>query len=386
MTRLKFLFVLYIEFLVILCYITSVAFGINSTDNKSVQSGDSLNSEVSNIHYGYYNYFFGANSYGNTVIAKYGKLPVLETEAQKEHWNSNLEELSNKIKNTVASEYMYPHGELMTCGTNDKGYFAILFKYGNINESLMNEIYTLIDKSAKEIGMQDVPVEFSYGIYREQIPLNQEGGRDHWLGESTENLSETDIHVIEEYMKKKPEHLGDGNIANYGKIPLIKDENELSEWGQKLMLIHEHIRGKMAPYMGKDVITYGYGITRFNVGISENLPYEKKTALAKEIYQIIDEEARKENVTDVPVVFHDSKEFKNDLIKAGDAEAVEEITNLSISQEEKDGKLNNSSSNNSDSDSSSANYNKSSKNNPAPCFGLLGGLFCLYGGWKLRKK
>jgi hypothetical protein len=138
--------------------------------------------------------------------------------------------------------------------------------------------------------------------------------------------------------------------------------------------------------MGKDVITYGYGITRFNVGISENLPYEKKTALAKEIYQIIDEEARKENVTDVPVVFHDSKEFKNDLIKAGDAEAVEEITNLSISQEEKDGKLNNSSSNNSDSDSSSANYNKSSKNNPAPCFGLLGGLFCLYGGWKLRKK
>lgn len=363
-----------------------MAFGINSTDNKSVQSGDSLNSEVSNVHYGYYNYFFGANSYGNTVIAKYGKLPVLETEAQKEHWNSNLEELSNKIKNTVASEYMYPHGELMTCGTNDKGYFAILFKYGNIDESLMNEIYTLIDKSAKEIGMQDVPVEFSYGIYREQIPLNQEGGRDHWLGESTENLSETDIHVIEEYMKKKPEHLGDGNIANYGKIPLIKDENELSEWGQKLMLIHEHIRGKMAPYMGKDVITYGYGITRFNVGISENLPYEKKTALAKEIYQIIDEEARKENVTDVPVVFHDSKEFKNDLIKAGDAEAVEEITNLSISQEEKDGKLNNSSSNNSDSDSSSANYNKSSKNNPAPCFGLLGGLFCLYGGWKLRKK
>lgn len=309
----------------------------------------------------------------------------METEAQKEHWNSNLEELSNKIKNTVASEYMYPHGELVTCGTNDKGYFVILFKYGNVNESLMDELYSLTDNSAKQMNIQNIPVEFGYGIYREQIPLNQEGGRDHWLGESTENLSEADIHVIEEYMKKKPEHLGDGNIANYGKIPLIKDENELSEWGQKLMLIHEHIRGKMAPYMGKGVITYGYGITRFNVGISENLSSEKKTALAKEIYQIIDEEARKENVTNVPVVFQDSKEFKNDLIKAGDAEAVEEITNLSISKEEKDGKLNNSSSDNSDYDNS-ANYNKSSKNNSTPGFSLLGDLICLCGVWKFSKK
>jgi hypothetical protein len=61
---------------------------------------------------------------------------------------------------------MYPHGEVVTCGINAKGYFVILFKYGNVDESLMNEIYALIDNSGKEMGIQDIPVEFGYGIYR----------------------------------------------------------------------------------------------------------------------------------------------------------------------------------------------------------------------------
>ena len=30
--------------------------------------------------------------------------------------------------------------------------------------------------------------------------------------------------------------------------------------------------------------------------------------------------------------------------------------------------------------------NESNKNHSAPGFGLLGGLVCLYGGWKLKKK
>lgn len=40
---------------------------------------------------------------------------------QKESWKSTLEELSEKIKDTIASEYMYSRGEVATCGTNPQG-------------------------------------------------------------------------------------------------------------------------------------------------------------------------------------------------------------------------------------------------------------------------
>ena len=50
----KILFIFSIEFLLIFCCTTGTVFGINSTDNKSVQSGDYLNSEVSNVNFDYY--------------------------------------------------------------------------------------------------------------------------------------------------------------------------------------------------------------------------------------------------------------------------------------------------------------------------------------------
>lgn len=66
----------------------------------SQESNFSENSEVSNVHYSYYTYFFGLNSYGNTIITRYGKLPVLETEEQRESWNSTLEELRSRCEIT----------------------------------------------------------------------------------------------------------------------------------------------------------------------------------------------------------------------------------------------------------------------------------------------
>jgi DNA-binding beta-propeller fold protein YncE len=69
-----------------------------------------------------------------------------------------------------------------------------------------------------------------------------------------------------------------------------------------------------------------------------------------------------------------------------------EETNFLSSEEKNTVKLNNSndnSNNNNDSESdnvSSSSENRSSKNNSTPGFGLLGGLTCLFGGWKLKKK
>ncbi|MDD3052067.1 MAG: hypothetical protein PHR06_13105, partial [Candidatus Cloacimonetes bacterium] len=330
------------------------------------------NYETSNVYYGYYHYFFGLNSYGNTVIARYGKLPVLKSDEQKENWNSTLEELGNNIKDTVTSKYMYPHGEVVTCGTNSKGYFVILFKYGNVSELLINELYSLIDNSAKQMGIQDIPVEFGYGIYREEIPLDSEQDIYHWFGDSTVNLSESDIHALEEYMKEKPTIPMDKTVVAYGKIPLLKDQNEIMTWADKLSAISGNTQDKITPYMEKgQVIVYGAELTRLDVGINETLPSEEKNTIVKEIYQIIDKEARKQNVTGVPVIF-DEGIFIDEI-------ATEDVR---IYKEENNEELSNSNNSNSKSD----NGNKSSEPSEirsTPGFELLGSLTCLYGGWKL---
>jgi len=318
---------------------------------------DYLNSEATNVNYEYYNYFFGLYSLGNTVISRYGKLPVLENEEQKENWNSTLEELSNRIEDPVASKYMYPHGEVMSCGINDRGYFVILFKYGNVDEPLMDEMYTLIDDSAKEMGIQDVPVEFGYGTYWEEIYLESINGW-YGFGESTENLSKSDINTLEEVMEHKPTMPLNKTIAAYGIIPLLKDPNEINLWQEKLYTITCQIQKEMTPYMEKgQIITYGARI-RLEIEINENLSSEEQNTIVKEVYQIIDEEARKQNITDVPVVFITPEE-----------ESMTEPDN---------------SSNNSDSESDVG--GKQSKNNSTPGFGLLASLTCLYGGWKLKRK
>nr|WP_048128986.1 hypothetical protein [Methanosarcina lacustris] len=329
----------------------------------SPESNNSENSEVSNVDFDYYTYFFGLYSQGNNVITRYGKLPVLETEDQKENWNSTLEELSNEIKDTVVSKYMYPNGEVMTCGANAKGYFVILFKYGNVDEQLMDEIYSLIDNSAEEMGIQDIPVEFGYGTYREVISLDSEPGIYHWFGESTENLSESAIYTLEEVMKQKTVMSVHKTIAAYGNIPLLKDKNETISWVNELSEIANATEEKITPYMEQgQVIKYAVGI-RLEVEINETLSPEEKTFLAEEIYQIIDQAARKQNVTNVPVIF------------------------MSTPEEEVIKRSNNSKNNNSESDNgSSLNENGSSKRNSTPSFGLLGSLACLGGGWKFRKK
>jgi hypothetical protein len=372
------------EFLLIFYCITGTACGISSTDNKSAQSGENLNVEANNVDFSYYNYFFGLNSWGNTIITRCGKLPELETEDQKESWNSNLEELSNNIKDTVASKYMYPHGDVVTCGINAKGYFVILFKYGNVDESLINDIYTLIDNSAK-MGIQGIPVEFGYGIYQAEIPLDRKYGIYHEFGESTENLSESDIHIIEEYMKGKPEQFR-GEIASYGKIPLLKDKTDINSWGNKLFSIKSITEEKISPYFDRgQVIAYGIELTRLFVTISDDLSSEEKAALVEEIYQIIDEGAIKQNVIDIPVAF-ESGHYQLDELVAEDVGAVEEPANFSTSRDHS-GELNNSNNSDSESDNGiSSGGNEFRKNNSASSFGLLGNLICLYAVRKLRKK
>lgn len=102
--------------------------------------------------------------------------------------------------------------------------------------------------------------------------------------------------------------------------------------------------------------SYGVGPVRLEVGIPENLSYKEKMVIAKEIYPIIDGEARKSNVTDVPVAFQSVGNY-TDVIANSNGNLTENSSG-----------------------------NKSSDKSSAPGFGLFGSLACLYGGWRFRKK
>ncbi|AAM04962.1 hypothetical protein [Methanosarcina acetivorans] len=146
--------------------------------------------------------------------------------------------------------------------------------------------------------------------------------------------------------------------------------------------------GKIALYFDRgQVVAYGIELTRLFVDIYDGLPSEEKAVLVEEIYQIIDEEARKQNVTDIPVAFAESGYLQLDEEMIEDGETVGKETNLLASGEKNTGEINNLNNNDSESaNKTSSSGDKSSENNSTPGFGLLGGLICLYGSWKLRKK
>jgi hypothetical protein len=67
MKRLKTIILFSIGILLIFYDTTGSFARMNSTDNTSSHLSDTLDSEVSNVEYSYYSYFFGLNSYGNTI-------------------------------------------------------------------------------------------------------------------------------------------------------------------------------------------------------------------------------------------------------------------------------------------------------------------------------
>jgi hypothetical protein len=186
-------------------------------------------------------------------------------------------------------------------------------------------------------------------------------------------------------MKGKPEQFR-GEIASYGKIPLLKDKTDINSWGNKLFSIKSITEEKISPYFDRgQVIAYGIELTRLFVTISDDLSSEEKAALVEEIYQIIDEGAIKQNVIDIPVAF-ESGHYQLDELVAEDVGAVEEPANFSTSRDHS-GELNNSNNSDSESDNGiSSGGNEFRKNNSASSFGLLGNLICLYAVRKLRKK
>lgn len=164
-------------------------------------------------------------------------------------------------------------------------------------------------------------------------------------------------------------------IAAYGNIPTFANSEERKQWidllGKVMDQINANFEQEMSKYFYPNGPFTSCGITIDGV-IEVGVNNTAEKSLMEEIYNVLDSKANRIGVKEVPVVF-----VHRDLAVPLVEPAVGETTNLSASEEEKTEEPNNS---------NSSSGNKPSKTNSIPGFELLGGLTCLYGRWKLRKR
>lgn len=163
--------------------------------------------------------------------------------------------------------------------------------------------------------------------------------------------SEFEKKADEEYMKSGKALYKPDIIATYGKLPEFKTEEQRRYWLDKVLPAIKHdLDNKIVNqyfYPAGPLVMFGYGPDGFTATVLENVTIDKP--LMDEIYGVIDEEAKKLDVQEVPVRF----------ILGDFAQPVLEVEEP-LSNE--------------------------TSNKSVIGFGLLGGLTVLLVGWLFRRK
>ncbi|NOQ48374.1 MAG: hypothetical protein GQ576_04440, partial [Methanococcoides sp.] len=140
------------------------------------------------------------------VIAIYGRDMDFYTEDERRSWIAELESIGSSLSSDM-QKYMYPDGPVISYGYGYDGYISVTFLEGSeINESLMDEIYGIVDQKAVHNNIQDVPVEFEF----EGMPVADEG-----VVTTPPSSDEDDICVIDD----------DGNVITYTRDEAYLDED-----------------------------------------------------------------------------------------------------------------------------------------------------------------
>jgi hypothetical protein len=86
--------------------------------------------------------------------------PEVFEDKERRDWLDNLDENRVYVRDEMRP-YLYPEGPVIAYGWYIKGYFEVVF-YENttVETSQIDEIYAVIDKQAKKMAIQDVPVAF----------------------------------------------------------------------------------------------------------------------------------------------------------------------------------------------------------------------------------
>ncbi|MBE0525294.1 MAG: hypothetical protein IBX40_13330 [Methanosarcinales archaeon] len=266
------------------------AFVTNISQSGNLTEGDG-NINIKKINNVEYNYLYYLIPTAYESIATYGEPPELKTEIQRQNWSDNLKRLAKSLEIELSLNYMYPNGKVITYGENSNGYFVVVFyKNLTIEKPLIDEVHAFIDEKAKTIGIQKVPVEFGRGGF----PVV---GVD-WRSESEKKADE-------KYERSGRASYKPVVIATYGKLPELKTEDQRWNWFNKdQRMIMEGLRNKTLSYFTPKGPLVAFGTDSdgyFVATIYKNLTVEKP--LLDEIYGIIDEEAKKRGIRDVPVKF-----------------------------------------------------------------------------------
>jgi HEAT repeat protein len=113
----------------------------------------------------------------STLIAIYGKEREFYIEDQTREWYDQLDTIC-KIAGNYMEPYLYPEGPVISYGWGIENRVGVgILEGSKVNNSTLDNIYSIFDQAAKEIGVDSVPVVFKYEEFpREDVELVEETG------------------------------------------------------------------------------------------------------------------------------------------------------------------------------------------------------------------
>ncbi|WP_094228282.1 cohesin domain-containing protein [Methanolobus psychrotolerans] len=292
----------------------SIDFGsvVKSTSTSSTSSSFSSLNSGQQLEY---TYVFGSHPPDYEVMSRYGA-------AQKDaNWSRNSLILESRLVEELEGQYLYSYGRIISIGSNSGGYLVVVFYEPLMpDRSQMDEVYTIIDNEAQEMGIENVPVEFGEGTLSQVSDVLQQ------LLQRIQTINEA---KLEDLMDNKSSLYDPMILATAGTVPQIRTEQECWQWYfQDSYAISLNVSDEIDSYLKSGVLRStglspnGY----FEVRINEEADVSRKSLIV-DIYEIMNIAAMNIGVSDVPVVFKLSNPDETENVLASTQEIpVEEAT------------------------------------------------------------
>lgn len=125
----------------------------------------------------------------DSYILSKGEVPLVTSESAKRSWLNDLSNVAKGVRGKMA-EYMRPNGSVMSYGYSYQGFLSVQFPEGTeVNESLINEIYSIFNEEAMKDNISKVPVLFQYSP--EIIPGGEAVDTEDYENEIVDDLEKT---------------------------------------------------------------------------------------------------------------------------------------------------------------------------------------------------
>jgi hypothetical protein len=285
---------------------------VKSTTSPSMTSTTTSLSSQPQIEY---EYIFGSHPDSYRVIEKRG---IIE---DPENNNGKIITLQNKLKTNFDNDQFYPRGKIMSMGTNSAGYMFVIFYEPLIEQGDADNIYSIIEGEAKAMGIDNVPVEFGSGTN------SQIGNALQDLSSNVKAMNELSLAAFTDEMNS---FYDSSIIDTIGVLPKIETEKECWQWFfQDSYRISQDSGAKLESYIqsGK-IVSMGVSPNGyFEVRINEEADIDRESVI-NEIYQILNDEGKKNGVNEVPVVFRLITPTDEDAPDSLQEEVIEESMEL----------------------------------------------------------